>query len=801
MNWIVFITGVGTLLGQLAHTRILAYVLWNHLVYLTITMAFCGFALAGTFHALWPKFFQGSEKRAMAWMSLGLALSLFLTLFLIAYLPLHTPETLASLSSLGMFFLANTLLILPYFFFGYLLSYALARNPEKSNRLYGTNLLGSGLGCLLFVYLLTTKPLGFLPYLSGADIILLLAVVFAGTALVFFLRERIRLGALASGVTLFLVAGILIQGSERIFPLTPESRKDIHYMCQSKGDRHVEFSRWNPLSRLDVIRCGSRPDRRYITYDGAAWSGMTFNKKGPDQIAQEVPSLPLPKNKFAYALRPAPENTFIIGVGGGRDVLASLEMGSKNVTAVEIHGVTTGLLKKEYGRDLGHVFDWPNVNLVHEDGRSYIGRTKKQFDVILMVGIDSFTALSSGAYVLYESYIYTQDALEDYIRHLNPQGVISISRWLFLDQPRESLRLFATAFAALKRLGVRRPLDHIAVVADKMQTVSTATLLVTKNPLTLKAITNLEEKIDVKKQAIIFAPDRTTSSWPGSETFFALAKSLDAGQEDTFFANYPYKISPVSDDSPFFFQYTAPSSLTQFLTGKVSDYRMIVQGNWTWIVMFSIFLQTMVLVILILLLPLRRTAWSAVPRRYLLNTSLVFGALGFGYTCLQTALIQKLILFLTHPIYAIAVVIPSLLIGAGIGAQISGRSRDPVRVVRQALWGIPALILIYAVFLTPLVRLASNHLGITGRAVLVSIVLLPIGFTLGIPFANGLRLISQKGERLVPWAFALNGAMSVMGSSLAVLLAVLFNFSFVLGLSALVYGVAALSWQMNTNAS
>ncbi len=771
---LMFLVGLGTLLAELAHTRVLAFVLWNHLVYLTVTMAFCGFAFAGTLQALRLPFFQRPESEVVSRASLALAVSLLVSLLLAAWLPLRTPESLTQLASLLMLFVVNALLVVPYFLFGTLAAYLLGRDPQRSTALYGANLVGSGAGCVLFVVLL--------PSATAPGLIALVAGAFA---LVAAWRERDRGRGLAAAGIATVVASVAINVWPSWISLHPEPSKGLASICKDPTKLHVEYTEWNPLSRVDVVRCRDRePSFGVFLYDSAAGAEVKHDLWRPGDPTFNPMRQRWGLRTFVYAMRPGPPKVLVLGAGGGLDVQMALASGASDVTAVEIHSVTTHLLHDVYDAQYGGLFRQPYVHLVNEDGRSFVQQTRQRFDVIAMVGIDSFTALSTGAYVLYESYIYTREAIADYFAHLTDDGIVSISRWVFRDRPRETLRLFATAHAALRGAGIAAPLDHMMVVRDG----DWGALLIGRQPLSARAVERLAGWLQ-PYQEMLFRPDRFPADPARPNAFENLARAITEGREDAFLASYPYDVSPVTDDSPFFFQYTRLGSIGRIFRGGSVAVRELIQGNWTWVVIGLILLQAAVLAGFILRLPRRAGLRLGATQR---PSAVLFATLGLGYALLQMALVQKLVLFLSHPVMSIAVVVPTLLVFGGIGSAASERLLPPRRAAAISLLVLPGLILAYRFGLDP----ALAHLGgtsLTLRALVVVLVLAPLGLGLGLPFANALRMTSDRDPNIVPWAFALNGAMSVIGSTSAVFFAMISGFSGVLALAALTYAVAALA--------
>ena len=180
-------------------------------------------------------------------------------------------------------------------------------------------------------------------------------------------------------------------------------------------------------------------------------------------LRQGEPGHPVHGADLVYRAFPRPAESLVIGVGGGVDIISARANGARNVTGVEINQATVDLVQGPY-RHVAQWPDWEDIHLVCADGRHFAKTADARYDTIVMNGIDTFSALSSGAYVLSENYLYTVEAFEDYLRCLKPGGAMSISRWL-LRQPRESLRLTNLYLNAAERTGVANPARSILHVA------------------------------------------------------------------------------------------------------------------------------------------------------------------------------------------------------------------------------------------------------------------------------------------------------------------------------------------------
>lgn len=387
------------------------------------------------------------------------------------------------------------------------------------------------------------------------------------------------------------------------------------YMMDKKTS--LEYTYWNRVSRIDVfdnphtqIFFNYFPDleNKIITIDGDAYtvlynfpSAIEKHKKefpdsfnDPKDYYKHYPPIGYSLYSSAYFIHENPE-VLIVGLGGGTDIITALYHDPKSVTGVEINSSMIEVTKETHADFIGKPYQDPRVKIVHSEGRSYIRRVEEKFDIIQMSGVDTWTALSTGAYVMSESYIYTTDAVREYLSKLKPDGTLSIIRWLFWP-PREMLRLCTEAVKVLREMGIEHPEKHIAIIGDG----SLASILVKLRPFTAAEIAALDKKTRFSRDAkypsqigmradgtprllpiyrtkakrIIYAPGFTEketyykpifTNWFGKEavkgfewlnnSFLRFFKLVENGEEISFIENYDYNIAPVSDDNPFFFRY------------------------------------------------------------------------------------------------------------------------------------------------------------------------------------------------------------------------------------------------------
>jgi spermidine synthase len=472
----------------------------------------------------------------------------------------------------------------------------------------------------------------------------------------------------------------------------------------------------------------------------------------------------------AYRLKVAPK-VLVIGLGGGNDVWAAKVNGARSVKAIELNWPIVEIHKKVL-RDFSRTLvEDPTVEMVVGEGRSALMRETTKYDVIQMSGIDTWTALASGAYVLAENYLYTKEAIATMYQRLEDGGILQIARFA---ETMEALRLLSNMRAALASLGVP-DISH-SVIA-----LSTPDLMMAVQ--VKKGTYNLEEQQSVVEYAddagikVAYVPDVVVSDTIGNFIRSDNPKSIiDA---------FPMNITPTTDDQPYFFSYVKWQHPFDSMR-HIEDVPSVSQGNPFFIL--SQLVLSIVLSTLLILLPVSRR--SDLPKRGTGRFFVYFAGLGLGFVFIEISVIQKLTLFLGQPVYSLTVTLFSLLVFTGLGCLTLGARFKPND---RRIWAVPIGLALYLALFLGLSSLLVSHLiglPVGVRIVLSAALLAPLGFLLGVPFAHGLAVVNAYHPSLTPWAWAINGCASVVGSILTVIVSMNFGFRAVIATAAVVYLVA-----------
>ncbi len=760
------LTSFSALLLELSLTRLFSVVLFYHFAFLAISIALLGLGAGGVFAYLLKAKLNARDTR---WLAARLCLANSVIVLAVLEIVLHVP---VALEVSGANFLHLTVLYLaaavPFFLTGLLFSVVFARESHRIPRLYGADLCGGALACLAVVFLLN--------WIGGPNTILFAGVSMVAAGAVWAESRTTR--RIAGLFAIALVALIAANHSGQLIDV-------VYAKGMFRDPDWVEFARWNALSRVEVDRQGEAKaiviDADASTYimncDLAHWHGSEWERS----LMSAPPAL-------ANVLRPRGEFA-IIGPGGGVDVLRAVANGSPSVTGIEINPIIADtIMRGRYADYAQHLYERPEVHIHVTDGRSYLRSTPQQFDVVQMTLVDTWASTAAGAFALSENNLYTVEAFREYFEHLKPDGMVAITRWEF-RQPREALRVVSVAMQALHSLGVDSPAHNFIVASqgafdeDGIPVVVLAkkTAFTAGEEAAVRAHFHRYGELDP-----LYLP-----SEPGHSPFADLIASNDPYR---FAQSYAYNVAPVTDNAPFFFFTLKPGQILQQGLRQAIDWKV----NLGVLVLLLVLVISVVAVIVFLILPLMLRGGS---RRHSPMPLLYFVAVGLGYILVEIAFIQRFVLFLGHPTYALTVVIFLLMLSSGAGSLFSRLWLPRTEMVWVPLVLVIAT-LIFDLFFMPSRLAALVGLGLGYRFLISAILLVPLGFVMGMPFPTGLRTLgsaaggvrkeTSAADNAVEWAWAMNAAASVLGSVLAIVIAIQFGLNVTLACGAGAYLLALL---------
>ncbi|MGZ4688451.1 MAG: hypothetical protein ACXWAY_02400 [Acidimicrobiia bacterium] len=774
----IFLVSLAGLLLEVGYTRIVSYKLWYYYTYLVIGLALLGIGSGGIFVVLFKRIRQTGTERIISLCAIFGAISIVVGYLVISRIPVDTVSiwdygTKASIKNLGVVAILCFAIFSSFIALGIIVATILGRAPDGIGRLYFADLIGAGLGCLAAIPLITR--------LGPPDVIMVSALIFTLVGLLALPRRFGLLMGLGAAVGVLLV---LIVTSVIDLP-------DVRTEGTKAGPANAAFSDWGPVFRVDVLFVPG--DAALLLHDGTFGSAMHKYNDDPSTLTRYDSD---PRALPFKVLGDPPKKELIIGSAAGNEILASLHFKAKKIEGVELNPVTLSLLTdhyKQYSGDLGHQ---PGVSLHQADGRTYLARSKEKYDLVWYVAPDSYAAnnaASSGAFVLSESYLYTKEMIATSLKHLSKDGimVVQFGELDFARAPNRTARYVMTARAAMESIGIKDPSQHMIVsafITNKSGDLST--IILKRTPITPAEVARYDKVApSLPMVTTVWAPGQT----PGPHVVSRLAAANDA-QAQKIAAAYPRDISPIGDDSPFFWHFVPFDSVIRNIFHPLSA--SVPEDSIGERVLLLLLGVSVLYAFLFLIAPFFfvRKEWRSLPGKGI--SAVYFAALGLGFMFFEITMIQRLVRFLGYPTYSLTVTLASILVFTGIGALVSKRFADRRWLMPVLLVVLFAITMFYEFGLNSLTdSLLDQSLAI--RVIVSLIVLAPLGFCLGMFMPLGLSLVarlSEHADEYIAWSWAVNGFFSVIGSVLTTILSMSYGFNTVQYLALVVYGIAALAF-------
>jgi hypothetical protein len=904
----IFLLALSILLFEIALTRVFAIMMWHHFTYMVVSIALLGFGAAGSILTARRAGLRNDDPSgALTKLAAGYGFAVMLATCCVTLVRIDSLVLWKEPSNFIALLLIYLVICVPFVLGGMAIGLVLTRFPTIVDRLYFADLAGSAAGGAASVLLLSSFG-GMATVVLAGSIGVLAAAAFSLAAP---LRHRIAISPLilAAGWLSIAFSGgsttLHIPAASWRVPFAPgkeigQSAEGMPEVTLSSATAQVEVTSDRVVPAMIGGNFGVLDQKdvhaRYVGQDGTA---PTMLYAGASKL-ELFPFLDDSQAGSAYvtlkARGGADPNVLVIGVGGGVDVMLALANGARTVTAVEINSAMIDMVTKTFADYCGGLFTpgahplADRVRLVHEEGRSYMRRQRERYDIIQMSGVDSFTALSTGAYTLSESYLYTKEAVREFYDHLAEGGYVNYSRFVLNrpKKPRETLRLANIARAALADLGIADPAAQICV----FQGLDWASTIIKRGPFTAAEIAALDafarregfkgllfdplhpagrpylpsaqelvrarqffvqavearagagDGVALDKDAAAsrllvafeqayagsdaaaqssidaivaalpeparaeLAPklpglvgsavagaraEQTNRDWAETRADFAAVLRGDQDERERFIAAWPYDLSACTDDRPFFFNYYKYSQLWQresrASSVSLSQERYHPDFPVGHVVLLASLLQIVLIAIALIVMPLRSLARGGVPTPGKLRYLAYFAALGLGFMFVEIVLMQRLVIFLGHPTYALSVVLTSILGFAGLGSFLSGRFRDLGRGTLLALGASIVAVIMLEAYATQhlLPRLLAWTLG--ARVVATIALLAPLGIVLGMPFPCGIRILKSQCPQLLPWGWAVNGVFSVFASLFCIVLSMAIGFTQVFYVAAGIYAL------------
>jgi hypothetical protein len=799
----VALISAAALAYQLLLMRWLAIVHWYPFAAMIISLALLGHGASGTWLSVWLRgrtqgWLASRFEGVFAWCALLFAGAAALALAVAARIPFNglelvwDPRQLLWLSALYL------VLAVPFFFAASCFGLAFARYGNRIPLLYGSDLIGAGGGAVAAV------ALAYLPVDRG---LLLAALCGPCAAAIVLVRQRQMVAAVL--VAIALVA--LLPG--RVLKPQPNEFKGLSRALLLPGARVLK-ERTGPYGWLAVLEspqvplrhapglslqfAGEPPAQLALFTDGDALSVIVRSDGSPGLrrwFGAMTSALPY------HARRP--RSVLVLGAGGGMDVLQALQLGAVHVDAVELAPQRLRWVREDYARFAGNLYRDPRVRTIAADPRAFVRSTARRYDLIVLAGGDSFAGSGAGVQAASEQYALTVEALRDYLARLTPGGMVAITRWS-KQPPRDELKLFATAIAALREEGVAQPGRQLAAIRNW----DASTWLVARSPLPDEAIAAVQRFASANGFDPVHASGMRSDPAQRFHVLeppylYAGTQALLSPQSRDYLRDYRFDIEPARDDRPYFADYFRWRSLPELWRLREQGSAVLLDTGY--LLLVAALLQAVPLAVLLVLLPLRAlpkpadsAAGLSLPR-----AGSYFLSLGLGFLLIEIAVLSRMTLLIGHPLLAASVGLAGFLLFAGLGSlhaqrwlgrNESGGDAAIVRRIRAAVYAI-AFGLLWQFLWFHFVHTQGAAWPIVLRSVVALMGIAPLAFAMGMPFALGLSRLARAAPAFVPWAWGLNGCASVIAAILAVLLALSVGLRATVLAALILYLFAAWIWR------
>ena len=778
-----FITGA-TLLLEVLNTRLLSVVTWYHLSFFAVSMAMFGMAAGALWVYLRPRRFDFDKAFDNLFLySILFAVSTIVCHLVVIYTPLNIRDgwTLVDVARMALITVA---VAVPFFFSGVVVTVALTQVKGNSGLIYAVDLVGAALGSVLCLFLLDTLDITSATFATAAIALLgvcLFQIARGGARTLpwVVVSAALLLGAFVNhsslrGFRVFYPKGNPIAYEQDMLEFWTIHGQVLVFPYLEAGPFF-----WGPGEGAPVIE-GLLGQAMLI--DGEAGTAVTQwdgDRSNLDWPRFDVTALP-------YHLRPG-DRAAVIGVGGGRDILTALWADSASITGIEINAAALQVLTEDR-REFVQLANQEEVRFVHDEARSYLTRTQDSYDVIQMSLIDTWAATGAGAFTLSENGLYTVEGWQVFLDKLNPGGLFSVSRWYSPEALSETNRLISLAAMSLLRREIERPAEHVALVSR----LSVATLIVSPEPLSEADLDMIEDVAGEYGFSILHSP-RQQSTEP------LIRNLLAATDEQQLLAAAEHEyldFTPPTDSRPYFFNILKPDALFN-AGGELEDLGIVAGGNllatYTLMLLCGLALAG---VLLVIVAPLLISGKPKLPNRVFFSGLLYFACIGAGFMFVQIPLMQRFSVYLGHPVYAVAVLLFSMILAAGAGSFLS----DRISVNRESRWtlAVPFTIvaLLVAIYLVsgPLIESTISQSLFVRCLIVIALVGLA-AMPMGMCFPLGLRLFRNYSAKYLPWMWGVNGATGVLASVSAVAISMWSGINTSLLLAIACYALLALPAQ------
>ncbi len=767
----IFLIAFSTLAAEIVLSRLFSVITYYYLAFFALSIAMLGMtAGAVTVYIKETLFSEIRIYKTLAAVSLLYAISLPVAAIAVCIIPVGVDMSLQKIIS---FIFVTFFCSLPFYFSGIIISSLLTKVKLHINRMYAIDLFGAALGCL--------GVLAGLELLDAVSFLFILSL--PGFITAYLLNSKIKK---LNIILLFLITLTCAVTNSHYYQFI---RPSIVKGKKEKSSDFV-FEKWNSHSRVVVENktegtpqlwgpspatpIGLKTEQYKMSIDGDAG---TVLRKFKDRT--DIDHLKYDLSNFAYYLRPA-GNTCIIGVGGGKDVQAAILFNQKKITGIDVNPVFIKLLTSKF-KDFAGIAGRKEVVLVNDEARSFLSASKEKFSLIQMSLIDTWAATGAGAFSLSENSLYTIEGWQIFLNRLDSNGLFTVSRWYNPENLGETGRLVSLAAASLHEFGIQDVDKHIALLTIN----NLATIIVCKNPFTSADIETINAKASELQFNVILTPGTAVTN----ETLSKIITSKNNSSLKKIIQFHPLKIDPPTDDNPYFFNMLRLSNIS---LADSNLQRGVMMGNLRatkMLLLLILFLLIMAVAAVLVPLFLKTKEKTDFFRRAFFTHAVYFSLIGAGFMLLELALVQRLTVFLGRPVYALGILLFSIILSTGIGSFVSEKvfNRAGNKKILLLPGATALVIFLYSRFL-PVLMSKMFEINVLYKVLISVIIIFPLGILLGLFFPLGMKLSSNNSlPSHTPWFWALNGIFGVLFCAVAVFISIYAGISYNFYLAAVFY--------------
>jgi hypothetical protein len=670
-----------------------------------------------------------------------------------------------------------------FFCLGVVYSFIYKIYSQEAPRVYFFDLLGAAMGCIFGVVSLN--------YLQLSSVLILLAFLA-------FLLGSLLLGHDKGDGTKKITAMVLtvVCGSVFLFNLKTDFFEIKMKVCDAAKATRMNFQEsshhWNLYSRASLFVHHGPDNHQVYAFSIVNGEGYIYPFMKEDPFYLTLFSAFEPAT-LGFLLK-TPQDMLILMAGAGKDMIEaySYSKGKSDITGVELNPLVVRMAQDIEGYHLKEFFAKDNVHLIVQEGRSYIESTSKKFDSIIL----SYSGASASQYLGVSGpttqFLYTKEAFKTYFKHLKPGGTLGVAYG-------KKVKIVSLIREALEELGygpvsgkiiLMAPQKAVkeGVVQKKLFSSTDSLFLLVKNiDFTKEEVSSVERNVSQMGWMNVYDPFFTHKDFNLFEDILKVP-DLDRFLKDAG-STYHEDLSISTDNTPFIDnRFMVKSFFNKDLWLKV------IFGDWDdslrqaafnlSMFLFTVFLLLVGIVFIILPMVFNlKVSNATISFKFLAY----FSAIGLGFVFTEIALMERLTLLLGSPIYSFSVVLMSLLVSTAIGSICSNDlfKRGYLNFRRVSL----IVFLILSLYFLSSSWLVEHCLSAPFliKLMVCWILIVPLGFFMGMFFPQGVKRLGIYQNALIPWAWGLNGYMSIAGSAMSITLSRYLGFSYLLLIAALLY--------------